>query len=89
MPETGIVELLRDYWAIIVGFVGVVFGYGRQNQRVTAQAQRIDKLEEHLHGTLKDIKEDVKDLNRKVDVQQAGYYQLQLDILSKLNKLDD
>lgn len=82
---TSVLGFVETYWAALMAFIGMVFGYGRLNQKVESQGKRIDTLEHHLSETLSHIREDVKDVSNKVDEQKSTHHQMHIDILEKLS----
>ena len=86
IADSGVLAALGKFWSVLAGLVAFVFGYGRLNAKVEAQTDRVDKMESQLTSTLRDIRDDVKEINRKVDTQKDAQQQMHIGLLQRLNE---
>lgn len=76
---------IQKFWGVIVAAAAFIFGYGRLNAKVEQQAERVGKIENDLSTTLKEIRGDLKEIDRKVDVTKDAQQKMHLDLLDRIN----
>lgn len=84
----GTVSLLTyvlNHWAVISAVAAGIFGYGRLSQRVTSNTKAIDRIEKDMGQVLRDIRDDIKAIHKKVDSQKDEAHQMHVSLLERLN----
>lgn len=86
MPEITLTTFLSKYLSLILALIAGAFGYGKLNSKVEAQKERVDTLENGLTATLREIKEDLKDVRSSVAETKKSQHELHVEVLKSLNK---